>query len=90
LRRQAATVREEMRDFSSALQCYEEALNIWPDDANLLAGKATVYQCLGQLDKAEKNFARTACANGGIVRRACNLLSSDFASSLSGGDRAVA
>ena len=56
LRRQAATVREEMRDFSSALQCYEEALNIWPDDANLLAGKATVYQCLGQLDKAEKTL----------------------------------
>ena len=45
-----------MRDFSSALQCYEEALNIWPDDANLLAGKATVYQCLGQLDKAEKTL----------------------------------
>lgn len=56
LRWQAAAVCEEMRDFSSALQRYDEALNIWPDDANLLAGKATVYQCLGRLDKAEETL----------------------------------
>ena len=56
LRRQAAIVREEMRDFSSAMRRFEEALNIWPDDANLLAGKANVYQCLGRLDKAEKTL----------------------------------
>jgi len=56
LRWQAAGVCEEMRDFSSALQRYDEALNIWPDDANLLAGKATVYQCLGRLDKAEETL----------------------------------
>jgi TolB-like protein/Tfp pilus assembly protein PilF len=56
LRWQAAGVCEEMRNFSSALQRYNEALNIWPDDANLLAGKATVYQCLGQLDKADETL----------------------------------
>ena len=33
---------------------YDEALNIWPDDAILLAGKARLYQALGDLDQADE------------------------------------
>jgi tetratricopeptide (TPR) repeat protein len=45
-------VQQATRDFSAALRSYDEALSVWPDDANLIAGKAEVYQALGQLDQA--------------------------------------
>jgi TolB-like protein/Tfp pilus assembly protein PilF/class 3 adenylate cyclase len=53
LRIDAAYVRVATRDFSGALRCYDDALNIWPDDANLIAYKANVYQELGELDQAD-------------------------------------
>src|SRR5207253_137383 len=52
-RHQAAWVREATRDFAGALRCYDEALSIWPEDPNLIAGKASVYQKLGELDQAD-------------------------------------
>ena len=53
LRHEAAWVREATRDFAGALRCYDEALNIWPEDPYLIAGKAEVYQSLGELDQAD-------------------------------------
>jgi len=53
LRLQAAYVRETARDFAAALRYYDEALRIWPDEASLIAGKASIYQSLGQLDQAD-------------------------------------
>jgi len=53
LRFQAAFVRETVRDFSGALRYYDEALDIWPDDQYLVAGKAEIYQLLGDLDRAD-------------------------------------
>lgn len=58
LRVQAAWMRETTRDFPAALRSYDEALNIWPDDANLIAGKAQVYQALGELDQADALLER--------------------------------
>jgi TolB-like protein/class 3 adenylate cyclase len=58
LRVQAAWMRETTRDFPAALRSYDEALNIWPDDANLIAGKAGVYQALGELDQADALLER--------------------------------
>jgi len=70
LRIQAAQVRETARDFAGAIRCYDEALSIWPDEPYLIAGKASVYQSLGELDQADpllqklhptvKNFAGLA------------------------------
>lgn len=42
------------RDFSGALKAYDQALEIWPDDKNLTAGKASVFQSLGELDRADE------------------------------------
>src|SRR6266508_4225740 len=42
----AAWIRAAMRDFPAALRSYDEALTIWPDNQNLIDGKATVYQAL--------------------------------------------
>lgn len=53
LRLQAAQLREATRDFSTALRYYDEALSVWPDDPYLIAGKAHVYQSLGELDQAD-------------------------------------
>jgi tetratricopeptide (TPR) repeat protein len=53
LRVQAAYVRETTRDFPAALNCYDEALSIWPDESAFIALKAAVYQSLGELDRAE-------------------------------------
>ena len=53
LRHDAAWVRKATRDFAGALRCYDEALSIWPDDPQLIAGKASVYQSLGELDQAD-------------------------------------
>ncbi len=49
----AAWIRAAMRDFPAALRSYDEALTIWPDNQNLIDGKATVYQALGKLDEAD-------------------------------------
>jgi TolB-like protein/Tfp pilus assembly protein PilF len=67
LRFQAAFVRETVRDFPGALRYYDDALDIWPDNPYLVAGKAEIYQLLGDLDGADallktvhpttKNFA---------------------------------
>ena len=58
LRLTAAYVRQATRDFPAALRSYDEALNIWPDDANLIAGKAEVYRALGELDQADALLER--------------------------------
>jgi len=50
---QAAGVRETTRDFAAALRCYDDALSIWPENSYLFAGKASVYQSLGELDQAD-------------------------------------
>jgi TolB-like protein/Tfp pilus assembly protein PilF len=53
LRQTAALIRLATRDFAGALRCYDEALSIWPEDPYLIAGKAGVYQSLGELDQAD-------------------------------------
>jgi TolB-like protein/DNA-binding winged helix-turn-helix (wHTH) protein/Tfp pilus assembly protein PilF len=53
LREEAASTRASARDFPGALRTIDQALAIWPDGANLIAIKATVYQTLGELDQAD-------------------------------------
>ncbi len=53
LRHEAAWVRKTTRDFTAALRCYDEALSVWPDEPYLIAGKASVFQSLGELDQAD-------------------------------------
>jgi TolB-like protein/tetratricopeptide (TPR) repeat protein len=53
LRREAAYVRMGDREFFEALRVIDQALEIAPDDPNLFAVKAEVYQALGELDKAD-------------------------------------
>jgi TolB-like protein/Tfp pilus assembly protein PilF len=53
LRIQAASARVFVRDFPGALRTIDQALAIWPDDADLIGLKAIVYQAQGQLDQAD-------------------------------------
>ena len=75
----AAWIRAAMRDFPAALRSYDDALAIWPDNQNLIDGKATVYQALGKLDEADalveklhpttESFPDSICAQAILRRR---------------------
>jgi TolB-like protein/Flp pilus assembly protein TadD len=70
---QAAAMRQARRDFSAALRCYDQALNIWPDDMSLISGKATLYQELGDLDQADALLAGLLPAeDGSPIDAICN------------------
>ena len=58
LRLEAAWVLKATRNFAAAVQYYDEALNIWPDDPVLIADKTDLYQALGELDQADPLLAR--------------------------------
>ncbi len=57
LRGITATVPFAMRDFSTTLRMLDDALQIWPGDVELLGLKASTFQTLGQLDKAQSIVA---------------------------------
>ena len=42
-----------MRDFATAIEMADNALQIWPNDTNLVGLKAFVFQACGQLDEAQ-------------------------------------
>jgi len=58
LRMNAFFARAHVRDFPAALRTIDQALAIWPDDADLIELKASVYQALGQLDQAGALLSR--------------------------------
>ena len=53
VRKFAAYTRCDVRDWPGAQRIVDEALQIWPDDVNLLAIKAQIFQAKGQLDQAQ-------------------------------------
>jgi TolB-like protein/class 3 adenylate cyclase len=53
-REEAAWARVAIRDFPAALRCFDETLNISPDDPRPIASKVLVYQILGDLDRADE------------------------------------
>ena len=57
-RRWAINNRLDARDFITARRMTDEALEVWPDDPNLLGYKAQTYQASGQLDEAQALVAR--------------------------------
>jgi TolB-like protein len=58
-RRWAINNRFDSRDFIAARRITDEALQVWPDDPNLLAYKAQIFQASGQLDEAQALVSRT-------------------------------
>jgi TolB-like protein/Flp pilus assembly protein TadD len=58
LRINAFYARAHVRDFPQAIRTIDQALVIWPDDADLIALKASAYQALGQLDQADALLSR--------------------------------
>jgi tetratricopeptide (TPR) repeat protein len=60
VRKVAAYVRCDTRDFVAALRVLDGALQIWPTDVNLLGIKAQVFQARGQLDEAQPIIDRLA------------------------------
>jgi TolB-like protein len=86
LRLGAADARTQTRDFTGALQCYDEGLKIWPDSQNLIEGKAAVYQLLGKLDEADallknvhstkEHLAESICEQAILRRQPASTISS--------------
>jgi TolB-like protein len=52
-RNQAVELRMAIRDFETAIQMADGALQIWPNDVNFLGLKAQALQARGQLDQAQ-------------------------------------
>jgi TolB-like protein len=52
-RRWALSNRFDARDFITARRMIDDALQVWPDEPNLLGYKAQTYQASGQLDEAQ-------------------------------------
>jgi tetratricopeptide (TPR) repeat protein len=75
----AAWIRESTRDFQAAVQSYDEALKIWPDNQYFIEGKVNVYQAMGNLDEADtllqklhptpENFPESVCYQAILRRR---------------------
>jgi TolB-like protein/cytochrome c-type biogenesis protein CcmH/NrfG len=57
-RRWALSNRFDARDFITARRMTDDALQVWPDEPNLLGNKAQTYQASGQLDEAQALVAR--------------------------------
>jgi tetratricopeptide (TPR) repeat protein len=57
-RRWTINNRLDTRDFVSARSLTDEALQVWPDELNLLGLKAESFQALGQLDEAQALISR--------------------------------
>ncbi|MEY2602119.1 MAG: adenylate cyclase, partial [Verrucomicrobiota bacterium] len=57
-RRWAVQNRFDARDFIAARRMTDDALQVWPDEPNLLGYKAQTYQASGQLDEAQALVAR--------------------------------
>lgn len=57
-RRWALNKRFDARDFITARRMTDDALQVWPDEPNLLGYKAQTYQASGQLDEAQALVAR--------------------------------
>ena len=51
---QAASTHAELRQFQAALKLYNRALDIVPNEPNLMASKAGIYQAEGNLEQAGK------------------------------------
>src|SRR6476469_2100435 len=51
---QAASTHAELRQFQAALKLYDRALDIMPNEPNLMASKAGIYQAEGNLEQAAK------------------------------------
>ena len=58
-RRWAINNRLDSRDFITARRMTDEALEVWPDEPNLLGYKAQTFQASGQLDEAQALVSRT-------------------------------
>jgi TolB-like protein len=56
--RWAINNRLDSRDFITARRITDEALQVWPDDSNLLSYKAQIFQASGQLDEAQALVSR--------------------------------
>jgi tetratricopeptide (TPR) repeat protein len=56
---QAAFTFGVLRQFQGALKLYDRALDILPDEPNLLASKAGIYQAQGNLEQAAKLLSAT-------------------------------
>ncbi len=54
IRKFAAYTRCDVRDWPGARHIVDEALQIWPNDTNLLAIKAQIFQANGQIDEAQR------------------------------------
>jgi len=65
-----------LRQFPAALKLYDRALDILPNDPDLMASKASIYKAQGNLDQAAKSLSQitTRTESQSAIRTKVNQL----------------
>ena len=52
-----------LRQFPAALKLYDRVLDIMPNDPDMMAAKASIYQAQGNLEEAARSLSRNKLAD---------------------------
>jgi len=56
-----------LRQFSTALKLYDQALDITPNDPDVMASKANIYQAQGNLEQAARCLSQITAQTPGVL-----------------------
>jgi tetratricopeptide (TPR) repeat protein len=56
------------KDFRSAIECYSEAIRLYPQNARFYYNRAVAYENLGEPEKAKADYARALRDDASIIR----------------------
>lgn len=56
------------KDFRGAIECYSEAIRLYPQNARFYYNRAVAYESLGEQEKAKANYKRALRDDAAIIR----------------------
>ena len=58
----------DRQEFDSAIECYSQAIGLYPSNARFFYNRAVAYENLGEHQKADADYAQALCDNAAITR----------------------
>jgi tetratricopeptide (TPR) repeat protein len=58
----------ERQDYAAAINCYSQAIQLYPGNARLFYNRAIAYENLGEYEKAKADYARAVADDAAIIR----------------------
>ncbi len=56
------------QEFATAIECYSQALRLYPNNARFHYNRAIAYENMGEHEKASADYAQALCDNAAIIR----------------------